>query len=217
MAGGLTWDDTLGMDDVRNFEIMLEASQHGLYPGCKDSETLLAFVIRMLHVKVQYRWSNKSFDKVLEIFRDTLPDGNVVPATVYEAKKLQCDLGLGYEHIDSYKNDYILFWKENAHLEKCTECGEPRYKVNNGKGKQIAHKILRYFPLIPRLRRLYLSRMTAKEMRWHHENGMDGDLGRHPADYKEWKEFDLKFPEFAREIWNVRLGLATDGSTPSAT
>ena len=212
--GTYMMDETLGMDDVRNFEIMLEASQRGLYPGCKDSETLLAFVIRMLHVKVQYRWSNKSFDKVLEIFRDTLPEGNVVPASVYEAKKLLRDLGLGYEHIDSCKNDCILFWKENAHLEKCPECGEPRYKVNNGKGKQIAHKILRYFPLIPRLRRLYMSRMTAKEMRWHHENGMDGDLGRHPADYKEWKEFDLKFPEFAREIRNVRLGLATDGFNP---
>ncbi|XXG79591.1 hypothetical protein AAC387_Pa09g0627 [Persea americana] len=118
-----TMDDTLGMDDVRNFEIMLEASQHGLYLGCKDSEILLAFVIRMLHVKVQYRWSNKSFDKVLEIFRGTLPEGNVLPASVYEAKKLLCDLCLGYEHIDSYKNDCILFWKGNAHLEKCPKCG----------------------------------------------------------------------------------------------
>ncbi|XXG53134.1 hypothetical protein AAC387_Pa03g1281 [Persea americana] len=144
----------------------------------------------MLHVKVQYRWSNKSFDKVVEIFKDTLLEGNVVPTSVYEAKKLLRDLGLGYEHIDSCKNDCILFWKENANLDKCPECGEPR------------------------LWRLYMSRMTAKEMRWHHENGMDGNLGRHPADYKEWKEFDLKFPEFAREISNVRLGLATDGFNP---
>ena len=35
------------------------------------------------------------FDKVFEIFRDTLLEGNVVPASIYEAKKLLRDLGLG--------------------------------------------------------------------------------------------------------------------------
>ena len=41
--GTYMMDETLGMDDVRNFEIMLEASQRGLYRACKDSKTLLAF------------------------------------------------------------------------------------------------------------------------------------------------------------------------------
>lgn len=33
----------------------------------------------------------------------------------------------------------------------------------------------------------------------------------HPAYGKEWKEFDKNFSDFAHEIRNVRLDLATDG------
>ena len=40
-----------------------------------------------------------------------------------------------------------FFWKENADLEMCPVCEEPRYKLNDGKGKKIPNKILRYFPL----------------------------------------------------------------------
>ncbi|XP_028066357.1 uncharacterized protein LOC114269267 [Camellia sinensis] len=168
----------------------------------------------MLHVKVENRWSNKSFDKVLEIQRRFLPEGHVVPGSIYECKKLLRDLGLGYELIDACKHDCVLFWKENAHLEKCPTCQASRYRVNDSKGKKIPHKILRYFPLTPRLRRLYMSRKTAKDMRWHSDKRVDDGVGRHPADCKEWKEFDLHYPEFAQETRNVRLGLATDGFNP---
>ena len=41
----------------------------------------------------------------------------------------------------------------------------------------------------------------------------DGIIG-HPTDSEEWKEFDLKHPDFALEPYNVRLGLATDGFNP---
>ena len=37
---------------------------------------------------------------------------------------------------------------------------------------------------------------------------------RHSADSKEWKEFDLKHPDFALEPCNVRLELATNGFNP---
>ncbi|XP_028080870.1 uncharacterized protein LOC114282392 [Camellia sinensis] len=182
--------------------------------GCKTSDTLLAFVIQMLHVKVENRWSNKSFDKVLGIQRRFLPEGHVVPRSIYECKKLLRDLGLGYELIDACKHDCVLFWKKNARLEKCPTCQASRYRVNNSKGKKIPHKILRYFPLTPRLRTLYISRKMAKDMRWHSDKRVDDGVGRHPADCKEWKEFDLHCLEFAYETHNVRLGLATDGFKP---
>ena len=46
-------------------------------------------------------------------------------------------------------------------------CKEPRYKVNEANKKKIPQKVLRYFPLKPRLKRLFLSKLTAKDMRWH--------------------------------------------------
>ncbi|XP_028055405.1 uncharacterized protein LOC114259573 [Camellia sinensis] len=212
--GNFIEDDTLEREDVRHFDKLLDASQCCLYPGCKNSDTLLSFVIQMLHLKIENRWSNKSFDKVLEIQRRFLPEGHVVPRSIYECKKSLRDLGLGYEPIDECKHDCVLFWKENAHLEKCPTCQASRYRVNDSKGKKIPHKILRYFPLTPRLRRLYMSRKTAKDMRWHSDKRVDDGVGRHPADCKEWKEFDLYYPEFAQETCNVRLGLATDRFNP---
>ncbi|GFS33433.1 hypothetical protein Acr_00g0028460 [Actinidia rufa] len=48
----------------------------------------------------------------------------------------------------------------------------------------------------------------SEAMRWHLENPGDGEELRHPAQSDEWKDFDVKHPEFALEPRNVRLGLA---------
>ncbi|KAG8483202.1 hypothetical protein CXB51_022201 [Gossypium anomalum] len=75
-------------------------------------------------------------------------------------------------------------------------------------------KVLRYFPLIPRLQRLFMSSKTAESMRWHNDQRTDDGLLRHPADSLAWKSFDSKFPSFASDPRNVRLGLAADGFNP---
>ncbi|XP_028056483.1 uncharacterized protein LOC114260537 [Camellia sinensis] len=150
--GNFMEGDTLEREDVRHFDKLLDASQCCLYPGCKNSDTLLSFVIQMLHVKVENRWSNKSFDKILEIQRRFLPEGHVVPGSIYECKKLLRDLGLGYELINACKHDCVLFWKENAHLEKCPTCQASRYRVNDSKGTDI-DVYLR--PLIDELKELW--------------------------------------------------------------
>ena len=52
-------------------------------------------------------------------------------------------------------------------------------------------------------------------MRWHYDKRLiiDGVL-RHPADREAWKDFDQKYPNFASEPRNIRLGLASDGFNP---
>ncbi|KAL8105557.1 hypothetical protein AgCh_029376 [Apium graveolens] len=42
---------------------------------------------------------------------------------------------------------------------------------------------------------------------------VEGQLS-HPADGDEWKQFNLRFPRFAKETRNVRIGLASDGFDP---
>ncbi|XP_074326699.1 uncharacterized protein LOC141664646 [Apium graveolens] len=42
---------------------------------------------------------------------------------------------------------------------------------------------------------------------------VDGQLS-HPADGDEWKAFDARFPRFAKEARNIRLGLSSDGFDP---
>lgn len=96
-------------------------------------------------------------------------------------------LGLGYEKIDACKCDCALFYKEHQDKEFCPECGEPRYKPNGSNSdvgkKKIPQKVLRYFPLKPTLKRLFMSSHTATNMRWHHDKRVDEEgKMRHPAD-----------------------------------
>ncbi|GKA95957.1 hypothetical protein Tco_0818052 [Tanacetum coccineum] len=60
-----------------------------------------------------------------------------------------------------------------------------------------------------------LSSHTAKEMTWH-ATGKCTEPGKmqHPVDGRAWKNFDTKYPDFAKEPRNVRLGLAADGFNP---
>ncbi|GJT54825.1 CACTA transposable element [Tanacetum coccineum] len=62
------------------------------------------------------------------------------------------------------------------------------------------------------LQSLYKSSHTAKEMTWHATGKcMEPGKMQHPVDSKAWKNFDTKYPNFAKEPRNVRLGLAPNG------
>ena len=70
-------------------------------------------------------------------------------------------------------------------------------------------------PLTPRVKRLFLSKKTARHMRWHKEGVRENNqVMMHPSDAEAWKVLDKFDPEFARDARNVRIGLATDGFTP---
>jgi len=51
-------------------------------------------------------------------------------------------------------------------------------------------------------------------MRWHRESVKEPGCLSHPSDGEAWKHFDEKYPEFAMDPRNVRLGLCTDGFAP---
>ena len=194
-------------------EALMMGAQIELYPRCKKISRI-SFIIQLLHIKVYCGASNKLIDMILRLIKLSYPDGDTLPSSYYEAKKILRDLGLGYECIHACKNDCALFWKENQNLEACPTCGTSRWKVNDGIGKKIPQKILRYFPLKPRLQRLFMSQKTSKKMVWHKEKRIDDEYMRHPADSLAWKDFDSEFPWFANDPRNVRLALAADGFNP---
>lgn len=80
-------------------------------------------------------------------------------------------------------------------------------------------KVLRHFPIIPRLQRFFRSPRIAELMIWHAENKSDKEGGdqlvRHPCDSKAWRHFhenvDTTFGEDPR---NTHLVLAADGVNP---
>ncbi|GJY60388.1 CACTA transposable element [Tanacetum coccineum] len=130
--------------------------------------------------------------------------------------KFTCFKVKGYESIHACVNDCFLFRGDaNKDVHFCPVCNTSRWKDNNTPGKKVPKKVLRYFSIIPRLQRLYKSSHTAKEMTWH-AIGKCTEPGKmqHPVDGRSWKDFDTKYPDFAAEPRNVRLGLAVDGFNP---
>ncbi|XP_062102062.1 uncharacterized protein LOC133810687 [Humulus lupulus] len=202
-------------NDERNTlpDLFAEAEQE-LYFGC-TTFSILTFIVNLMHIKVMCGWSNKSFDLLLDLLSKAFPKDNKIPRSYYDAKKMLHDLGLGYETIHVCEYDCALFWKESKNAERCPICGHERFKFQGTKGKKIPHKKMQYFPITPRLQRLFMSRHTSSDMRWHKEEHVDkkGVL-RHPADAEVWKDFDRQYPDFAKESRNVRLGFATNGFNP---
>ena len=188
-----------------------------LFGGCEDF-SVLSFLLRMMHIKVTCKMTNTAMDMMLQLLNEAFKDAKL-PKNHYEAKKYLRALGLGYESIHACQNDCILFWKEHANLQSCPVCKSSRWmEKGSGTVRKIPKKVLRYFPVTSRLKRLYASRHSAKEMRWHttHKSANDGDM-RHPSDGEAWKHFDKTYPDFADEPRNVRLGLASDGFNPFGT
>ncbi|GKB90865.1 tetratricopeptide-like helical domain, DYW domain protein [Tanacetum coccineum] len=211
-------------DNSATYKKLLEECDKELYPGCKYSN--LSFTLHLYHIKCIGGVSNKTFDMFLELIRDVFPHLTSLPSSVSEAKKLTKDLGLGYEKIDACPNDCMIYWDTLKDQTSCHVCKASRYKsdtaddigeTSNAKKSNKPAKVLRYFPLIPRLKRLYMSKKIAKDMRWHNMGRtMDGKL-RHPADGLAWKGFEARYSDFASDPRSVRLGLASDGVNPFRT
>jgi hypothetical protein len=85
------------------------------------------------------------------------PKANVLPQSMYQAKKIICPLGLEVEKIHACQNDCMLFCNEDAMLEECGVCGTSRYKrtdknINEdemGKIKKIKECQLRWHSISP--------------------------------------------------------------------
>eukprot|EP00268_Persea_americana_P054777 TRINITY_DN6310_c1_g1_i4.p1 TRINITY_DN6310_c1_g1~~TRINITY_DN6310_c1_g1_i4.p1 ORF type:complete len:124 (+),score=2.72 TRINITY_DN6310_c1_g1_i4:213-584(+) len=77
-------------------------------------------------------------------------------------------------------------------------------------------KKLRYFPLTPRLQRMYSVPWIPGSMTWHANASLvrNESIMRHPIDSLCWKNVNRKWTNFASEARNVCLGLATDGFNP---
>jgi hypothetical protein len=78
-------------------------------------------------------------------------------------------LGMEYEKIDTCKDNCVLFYKEHKNETECIKCGKLRFiEVVNEDGEKVmmkvAHKKLCYMPLTPRMKRLFLSKKTARHM-----------------------------------------------------
>ena len=195
-----------------------------MYPGCKEV-TKVSFIVMLFQIKCMDGLSNNCLERILRLFLLVLPDGHCLPTSLDKVCKVVRDLGLDYQKIHACVNDCVLFHRDYAKRNNCPTCGESRWKesggtekdgpvVTVGGQKRFPRKILRYFPLIPRLQRLYMRASTSSLMRWHKEELVRDGKMRHPADSLAWQHVNSEFKDFASDPRNVRLGLAADGFNP---
>ena len=138
---------------------------------------------------------------------------NTMPESRDDARQVLRKLGMDYNCIHACPNDCVLFRGEFELLATCPKCGADRYR-NDLQGQTVPQKVLRHFPLIPRVRHIFRTKSFAKLTTWHAENRSTDGVQRTPADSEAWHHIDETFPDFAREARNLRFGLAMDGVNP---
>jgi hypothetical protein len=94
----------------------------------------------------------------------------------------------------------------------CPKCGRVRFKQVGC--TQVVKKILRHFPIIPRLKRMCQSPSMAKLLNWHETNKSTNGLVCHVANNKTWKHIEETWPSFANDPQNLRLAISRDGFNP---
>ncbi|GKB70495.1 putative transposon, En/Spm-like protein [Tanacetum coccineum] len=200
-------------DDLAKFQELLLDAEKPLYKGCPDF-TKLSAIVKLLNLKGKYGASDKFFTELLGLLKKMLPAGNEMVEKTYQAKKLMRMMGSGYKKIHVCSNNCILYWKDNKELTVCPTCGISRWKVDNKTHKvyeNIPAKVMWYFPIIPRLQRLFKLESISKDLRWHATRRITDGVLRHPADSHAWRTIDEKFPEIAKDLRNLRLGISADG------
>jgi len=197
---------------------MLSAAQKPLHDHTNVSQ--LDAIARLMAIKSQFSHSREAFDVMLTVFGSLLPEGHILPKSMYESQKLLRALKMPYEQIHACKNGCVLFRKEHENENYCPKCKSSRFvEVESGDGSKrqltIPVKILRYLPFIPRIQRLYMTEDSAKQMTWH-KNGRryNPDNMVHPSDGESWRTFDDIHHQKALEARNVRVAFATDGFNP---
>ncbi|WVZ91559.1 hypothetical protein U9M48_037711 [Paspalum notatum var. saurae] len=208
----------------KKLERMMEDHKTTLYFDCKGGHKKLRSTLELLQWKATNGISDKAFTQLLKLIKEFLPEGNKLPETTYEAKEVVCPIGLEVQKIHSCPNDCILYCgKELEDLEACPVCKASRYKIRrNDSGdvegepprKRIPAKVMWYFPIIPRLKRLFQNKEHAKMVRWHKEDRKEDDMLRHPADGSQWRKVDRMYSQFAEDARNIWFGLSTDGMNP---
>jgi len=110
---------------------------------------------------------------ILDLLADAFEHAKI-PHSFYEAKKTINKFGLHYTKIDACPNDCMLYLGEDTNKDFCKKCKTSRWKAKKKKStiafatgnkrKKIPAKVLRYFPLKPRLQRMFMSSKIVKHM-----------------------------------------------------
>jgi hypothetical protein len=180
---------------------------------CGSSLSRLDTTLLFMNVCRNHKVTNAGITELLHLFSKViLPVPNSLPTSEGIATSMLSRLGLRYDNIDACRNGCVLFRREYADLEICPVCEAGRFK-RVGRSR-VPVKVLRHFPLVPRLKRMFSTPQLASLMTWHGENmSRDGKM-RGPYDSLQWQHVKERHVEFSADSRNIHLGLCADGVNP---
>ncbi|XP_074342735.1 uncharacterized protein LOC141680398 [Apium graveolens] len=173
-------------------------------------------MLKLHNWKSRFGISDAAFTELMSSLGSFLPTGHVLPVNAYEEKKNLSALGLDYIKFHVCPNDWILYRGIYSESYKCPKCNLSRWKLGkDGRVRtNIPAKVVWFFPIIPRFKRLFKSASTAEIMTCHSDHRIQDGLMRHPADSPSWRNVDQRWPSFGSESRNLRLALSADGINP---
>ena len=131
-----------------------------------------------------------------------------------------CPISLEVEKIHACSNDCILYHGEKyKDLDKCPKCEAPWYKEGPSdegtKTRGGPVKVVWYFPIAPRVHRLFACAKSAKLLRWYGEERKKDTMMRHPTDGHDWRTVNTMFyKDVGGEVRHLWFALSTDGMNP---
>lgn len=162
----------------------------------------------MLNLNIVHSVSNTFMDELFSLFKKKLlPKNNKMPSTSYEAHMLIKSFGLIYDSIHACVNGCVLFRRTLKHPHVCPKCDSNMCVDGLG---DVPRKVLRHFPLIPSLIRMYKCKSLAEILTWHKDGASFDDLLQSMSDSKAWKYITGKWPKFVVNPPNIKLGLTLD-------
>lgn len=79
-------------ENPTQFRKLLEDAEKPLYPGNKKFSKL-STIVKLYNLKAKHAWSDSSFNDLLCLLGEMLPDCNELPSSLYDAKKKLMHVG----------------------------------------------------------------------------------------------------------------------------
>ena len=153
LQGDVDDDDDAADDTVDGMEELYMQATTPVYPASKTS--IVSATIIIMNMCFVFRVSNKFTNELFRFLSaDLLPEGNKMPTNHYKARKSIKRLGLTYNSIHACPHGCILYEDEHEALQSCLKCNTSRWMDGSA---SIPKKVIRHFPLIPCLRRMWRS------------------------------------------------------------
>ena len=188
-----------------------------LYEG--STLSMLCATLLIVNCCKTHGVSNMFMNELLMLLSmSILPVGNCLPKSEYEATKILRRLGLAYNMIHACPNGCCLFKGDLENHDQCPVCEHERYRMAGR--SRVPQLILRHFPLIPQLQRMFSSKKLSSLNMWHHFHKSEDGKMRHTADSPQWQFVHTQLePEagantFGQDPRDLHLGLALDGMNP---